>query len=314
MHGTAWFASVLVFLLFMTSVISFYLAASFDHTGRTDRLTRLGTRTHDHPQLLLRAQPRWRWVPQWVINWQLRHLDKTRSEPGSWLHFRQRQLTWAGFNDAHATVAFRLIQLGTVTLGAGLGYTLSYTKPHASVVYIVLGISVGYLLPEYTVRQIARKRKLRISRELPAALDLMIVTLEAGLSIGDAIRIAGHELSRLGYLVGRELVTSAAEMRAGVSLEDSLMNLAERTGSDDVRSLAALLIQSEKIGGHLGPPLRASAELLSFNRRQRAEEAAQRSAIKMLVPLVLLILPAMMIIILGPAGIQIIEVIRGASH
>ena len=177
-----------------------------------------------------------------------------------------------------------------------------------------MGISLGYLLPEYTVRQIARKRRLRISRELPAALDLMVVTLEAGLSIGDAIRIAGHELSRLGYLVGRELVTAAAEMRAGLSLEDSLQNLAARTGSDDVRALAALLIQSEKIGGHLGPPLRASADLLSFNRRQRAEEAAQRSAIKMLVPLVLLILPAMMIIILGPAAIQIIEVIGGASH
>ena len=67
MHGPAWFASVLVFLLFMTSVISFYLAASFDHTGRTDRLARLGIRTREHPQLLLRAQPRWRWVPQWVI-------------------------------------------------------------------------------------------------------------------------------------------------------------------------------------------------------------------------------------------------------
>jgi Flp pilus assembly protein TadB len=314
MHVTAWFASTTVFLLLMTSVISFYLAASFDHTGRTNRLGGPTIRFGDRSHLLLRAQPQWHWVPQWVINWQLRHLDQSRHEPGSWFHYHQRQLTWARFSDAHATVAFRLIQFGTITLGAALGYVVSYSRPHASIAYVILGISLGYLLPEYTVRQIAQKRKLRVARELPAAIDLMVVTLEAGLSIGDAIRIAGHEMSRLGYLIGRELATASAEMRAGLSLEDSLQNLAERTGSDDVRALAALLIQSEKIGGRLGPPLRASADLLSFNRRQRAEEAAQRSAIKMLVPLVLLILPAMMIIILGPAGIQIIEVIRGATH
>jgi len=314
MHTTAWFASTSVFLLLMMSAISFYLAASLVHIGRADRLRRPGIRFGDRPRLLLRAQPRWRWVPRWVIVWQLRHFDKSRHEPSSWVHYHQRQLTWAGFSGPHATVAFRLIQIGTITLGAAIGYLVSYSKPHASIAYVIAGISLGYLLPEYTVRRIAQKRKLRISRELPAALDLMVVTLEAGLSIGDAIRIAGHEMSRLGYLIGGEIATASAEMRAGLSLEDSLQNLAERTGSDDVRALAALLIQSEKIGGHLGPPLRASADLLSFNRRQRAEEGAQRSAIKMLVPLVLLILPAMMIIILGPAGIQIIEVIRGVSR
>jgi tight adherence protein C len=271
-------------------------------------------RIGERPRLLLRAQPRWRWVPRWVINWQLKHLDEARHEPSSWFHYHRRQLTWAGFSGPHATVAFRLVQIGSMTFGAAIGYLLAYSKPQAPIVYAIAGLSIGYLLPEYTVRRLAQKRKLRISRELPAALDLMVVTLEAGLSIGDAIRIAGHEMSRLGYMVGGDLDTASAEMRAGLSLEDSLQNLAERTGSDDVRALAALLIQSEKIGGHLGPPLRASADLLSFNRRQRAEEVAQRSAIKMLVPLVFLILPAMMIIILGPAAIQIVDVIRGVTH
>jgi tight adherence protein C len=114
-------------------------------------------------------------------------------------------------------------------------------------------------------------------------------------------------------VLGKELATAAAEMGAGVTLEDSMGNLSERTGVEDLKSIGAVIIQSREIGGRLGPSLRAAAELLSAKRRLRAEEAAQKSSVKMLLPLVLLILPAMMIIILGPAIIQIFELIMGAA-
>jgi tight adherence protein C len=98
-------------------------------------------------------------------------------------------------------------------------------------------------------------------------------------------------------------------MVAGLRLEDCLRNLGERTGVEDLKSVSSLLIQSEKIGGSLGPALRASADQLVTSRRLRAEEAAQRSAVKMLIPLVLFTLPAMIIVILGPAILQILRVL-----
>lgn len=212
----------------------------------------------------------------------------------------------------HAPVVFRLVQIGTIAFGAAAGFLIAQSRDQSSLVYAIVGTSLGYLLPEMILRKRIQRRQLRILRELPAILDLMVVVLEAALSIDEALKIAGHESARLGSSLGAVLVTAAAEMRAGRTLADALLNLSERCGTDDVRSFAALLIQSEKIGGRLGPALRASGELLTFNRRQRAEEAAHKSSIKMRVPLVALILPAMMIIILGPAAIQIIAVITGA--
>jgi tight adherence protein C len=165
---------------------------------------------------------------------------------------------------------------------------------------------------EYLLRKLGAARQAVLARELPAALDLLVVSLEAGLGIGESIKVIGRETERQGRLLGAELSTVAAEMSAGLSLEDSLRNLDERTGVEDIKSLAALIVQCEKMGGRLGPALRSSSELLTTKRRLRAEENAQKSAIKMLIPLVLLILPAMMIVILGPAVIQIIHVL-GAS-
>jgi tight adherence protein C len=102
-------------------------------------------------------------------------------------------------------------------------------------------------------------------------------------------------------------------MSAGGSLEGSMSSLSERTRVDDLKGIGAVLIQSKEIGGWLGPSLRAAAELLNDKRRLLAEEAAQKSSVKMLLPLVLLILPAMLIIILGPAIIQIFELIMGVD-
>ena len=114
-------------------------------------------------------------------------------------------------------------------------------------------------------------------------------------------------------MLGKELAIAAAEMGAGVSLEDAMSNLSQRTGVDDLKAIGAVFIQSKEIGGRLGPSLRAAAELLTSKRRLMAEEAAQKSSVKMLLPLVLLILPAMMLIILGPAAIQIFQMLMSAT-
>jgi tight adherence protein C len=164
-------------------------------------------------------------------------------------------------------------------------------------------------VPRYALRRLGRARQLKIKRELPSVLDLLIVCLEAGVGLTEAFRIVARETARYSGVIGSKLTASAAEMEAGVSLEDSLRALGERTGVADVKSLVALVVQSVKMGTRLGPALRAAAELLVSRRRMQAEENAQKSTIKMLVPLVLLILPAMMIVIIGPAIIQLLSVL-----
>lgn len=174
----------------------------------------------------------------------------------------------------------------------------------------VAGAALGYLAPQIVVSRIAKRRREQIYRELPPVLDLLVVTLEAGLGLAEAIRLVGREAERHGSILGHEMSTAAAEMEAGVSIADSLRNLGERTGVDDVRSLAALLIQSGKMGGRLAPSLRAASELLNSRRTLRAEEQAHRAAVKMLIPLVALMLPAMVIVIVGPAAIELFRAFR----
>jgi tight adherence protein C len=216
-------------------------------------------------------------------------------------------LDHAGFHGTRALIIFRLIQLTTVGAAIVTGAIISLVYGHA-ILMLAGGITLGYALPRYIVEKLAHARKIRLGRELPAILDLLVVCLEAGLALTESLRTVGRESDRQGGVLGGELATTAAEVSAGIALHESLRNLAERAGTDELRSLTAILVQSDQMGTRLGPSLRASAEQLATRRRMQAEEKAQKSAIKMLVPLVLLILPAMMAVVLGPAVIQIMSV------
>jgi tight adherence protein C len=222
-------------------------------------------------------------------------------------------LTRAGFDHVEQVALYRASRVISCLLLIVAGVILAHFYPRWRIPAVLGGAVVGYLLPANIVKRMARKRQLTIVHELPAILDLLVVTLEAGQGLLEAIRVVGRETARQGRVLGKELATAAGEMGAGVSLEDSMANLSERTGVDDLKGIGAVLIQSKEIGGRLGPSLRAAADLLNDKRRLLAEEAAQKSSVRMLLPLVLLILPAMLIIILGPAIIQIFQLIMGAA-
>jgi tight adherence protein C len=198
-------------------------------------------------------------------------------------------------------VARGSLMIGLALLGVALAASLGKS---------VIGIAatmclLGYMLPTYAIRRIATKRKRKIRAELPDVLALLVVSLEAGVGLGEAVKLVGREVERQGRTMGQELSATAAHMSAGRSTEDSLKDLGERTGVDEVKSLTALAIQSQKAGAQIAPALRASAELLSSQRRLAAEEMAHKTAVKMLIPLVFLILPAMLMIVLGPAALQL---------
>ena len=142
-------------------------------------------------------------------------------------------------------------------------------------------------------------------------LDLLVVCVEAGLGLYEAIKVVGAEAERQKQEIGTELSLVSSEISAGASLGQALRSLAERTAVEDIKPLAATLIQSEQLGAQIGPALHASSDALRTRRRLRAEEAAQKSTVKILFPLVLFVLPAMIMVIVGPAMIQVIRTIHG---
>jgi tight adherence protein C len=214
----------------------------------------------------------------------------------------------AGYYGMRAVVIFRLSQLASVAAMALLGALVGLLYGRL-VLSIVLFALMGYIAPRYILGRIGRQRLRRLGRELPAILDLLMVCLEAGLGLAESLRLVGRESERHGGVLGAELAITAGEVTAGVPLAESLRNLGVRVGTEELKSLTAILVQSHQMGSRLGPALRASAEQLATRRRMHAEEMAQKSAIKMLVPLVIFILPAMMIVVLGPAIIQLMRVL-----
>jgi len=298
--------ALLVFTLFVLSACSLYPALFPSNRGGERRLRDPASRLRAKRSVLVRSSVELAGFPGRIMGWWLTRLRQAQSEKGE-LGRIQWALLSAGFSGLDKLVLFRAIQiLSVATFGGG---ALIVGIGRAPIPFGIAGALLGYAIPGYVLGKIARKRQIQITRELPAVLDLIVVCLEAGLGIFEAIRIVGRESQRQGRLLGGELAMAAAEMSAGVSLENSLHDLAERTGIEELKALTALVIQSEKMGARLGPALRSSAEMLAARRRMRAEEAAQKSTIKMLFPLVLFILPAMMIVILGPALIQILRLL-----
>jgi tight adherence protein C len=144
---------------------------------------------------------------------------------------------------------------------------------------------------------------------LPDALDLLVVSVEAGLGLDQALQRVGEELSFAHPELSGELRLINLELRAGKGRGEALRNLAERTGVDDLSSLAAMLIQTDKFGTSIAQSLRVASETLRTKRRQRAEEAAAKTGVKMVFPLVFCIFPAIWVVTIGPAAIKFVEVL-----
>jgi tight adherence protein C len=205
---------------------------------------------------------------------------------------------------------FQAIRLLSLISGCAIGLVAALVMhyPESKVVmYTGLGTLAGGFLPNYYLQRCARARQAAIARQLSDVLDLLVVCVEAGLGLFEAIKIIGDETSRQGQEIGEELTLVACEVASGQSLGDALRNFGDRTAVEDIRPLAATLIQSEQLGAQIAPALRSSSDALRSKRRMRAEEAAQKSTIKILFPLVLFVLPAMLVVILAPAMIQAVH-------
>jgi tight adherence protein C len=215
----------------------------------------------------------------------------------------------AGFK-ASSVAVFYFSKLIAAVCGLLLGLIPSLAlgaRGSRVILLTILGASVGAFLPGYYLSKRAKNRQMEIGRQLSDVLDLLVVCVEAGLGLLQAIKIVGDETKAQQLVIGDELSQVAGEVNAGSSLGHALRALADRSGVADIRPLAATLIQSEQLGAAIGPALRAISDSIRSRRRMAAEEAAQKTTIKILFPLVLMILPAMLLIIIGPAIVQTVR-------
>lgn len=225
-----------------------------------------------------------------------------------------RRLVQAGFWNPEAPRIFFGLR---VTLTAGLVFAAlvvsALLDARLSATFIValwLGI-LGWLVPGWYVIQRGRARRLQIHRALADALDLMVACVEAGMGLNQALARVAEEVRNVSEALSEELSMVNLEIRAGTPRAEALRNLAERTGLDDVEALASTLIQTERFGTSVGRALRVQAGTLRQKRRQRAEEAAAKTTIKLVFPLVLFVFPALFVVILGPAVIQVVQALVG---
>jgi len=171
------------------------------------------------------------------------------------------------------------------------------------------GVLSGLLLPNIWLRGRVRKRQEEFEDALPDGMDLLSVCVDAGLGLNSSFVKLSEEFRLTCPTLSEEFDIVNREMVAGKPRQDALRALAERTGVEDVKSFVAMLIQTEKLGTSLSQSLRVHADSLRTKRRQRAEEAAAKTTIKLVFPLVLLLFPALFIVILGPGIIQVFRVL-----
>jgi tight adherence protein C len=175
--------------------------------------------------------------------------------------------------------------------------------------YALVAAAVGYLLPSMGLGKLERRRQHRIRLGLPDALDLLVVSVEAGLGLDQAIQRVGEEIAFAHRELSDELRLVNLELRAGKGRTDALRALAERTGVDDLSSLVAMLVQTDRFGTSVAQSLRVHADTMRTKRRQRAEEAAAKTGVKMVFPLVFCIFPAIWVVTIGPAAIKFVQVL-----
>jgi tight adherence protein C len=180
--------------------------------------------------------------------------------------------------------------------------------------YYVLAAACGYYAPTLWLRKAIANRKDALQRAIPDALDLMVVCVEAGLGLDQAIGRVGEEVKRAHPELSDELNILALELRTGVSRQEALRNLAHRTDLEEVGNLVALLVQTDRFGTSIGQALRVHADAMRTTRRLKAEELAAKLPVKLLLPLVFFIFPSMFIVLIGPACIKMIRILIPALN
>jgi tight adherence protein C len=231
---------------------------------------------------------------------------KTEEEVGK----LRAKLNYAGFRTEAAPSIF--LGLKTICLAIGFfvgGGTLYFTKGATTetMMYTVASAGVAFYIPEVVLWFFKKARQDNIFFGLPDALDLMVVCVEAGLGLDQAMRKVSEEMKKTYAVIAEEFGLCNLQLQMGRARNDVLHELGARTGVDDLKALAAILIQADKFGSSVAQALRVQSDSMRTRRRQMAEEKAAKTAVKLIFPLVLFIFPAIFIVLVGPAAITMVN-------
>lgn len=245
-------------------------------------------------------------VGSWAASWM----------PTSWTSKEEvaGMLVQAGFEGAGSTALYAMMRIAA---GVSLPLLAFLLAPRGSllqfVLFVVLAIAIAFMAPPAILANLARARQDRLRRATPDAMDLLVVCVEAGISLDAAILRVARELRHMHPELSQEFLLLNRRVNAGVPREQALHGLYQRTGLDEMRGLASNMIQSEKWGTSIATVLRVYAEGLRRKRKQAAEKKAATAPLRMMIPLALFIFPTMFIVLLGPAIIKISAMFKGLA-
>jgi tight adherence protein C len=289
--------AIVLFLTVVLVVFSFGAAAYAPFSVLGSRLRALGwqrTETKEKPAFKERLEQA------------LDPLSKALPLSPSEVSRARKWLIQAGYREQrHVT-----IYVGARVLLALVGIVMVVAiKGDFDLLWIVGVGGIGFFIPRFLLKRKIRDRQRRITLALPDALDLTVICVEVGLALDQALMRVGEDLRHAHPDLSDEFYLVNLEMRAGKPRAEALRNLVERTGVDDVRALVATLVQTDRFGTSVSQALRVHSDSLRTERRQRAEEQAAKTTIKMIVPLVLFVLPSIIFVTLGPAIIQLFRIL-----
>jgi tight adherence protein C len=288
--------SIFVFLTIVVIVFAFGAASVAPSSVLGSRLREIGWQRPKAP-----AKPAMRERMQQALD------PLSRALPVSPADVSQTRL-WliqAGYRSPQHVTIYR----GLRVLFAAIGFfsVLLFTGFNSPLLLVGL-TGFGYFIPRFLLKKRLQERQRRIRLGLPDGLDLTVICVEAGLSLDQAMMRVGEDLRTAHPELSAEFHLFDLETRAGKPRVEALRNLAERTGVDDIRSLVGTLIQTDRFGTSVAQALRVHSDSLRTERRQRAEEQAAKTTVKMIIPLVLFVMPSLLFVTVGPAVIQLLHI------
>ncbi|QDV35950.1 type II secretion system F family protein [Tautonia plasticadhaerens] len=296
------------FLAIMLGGWALLLVLSSRPTKAEDRLKRMLERPQDELERLRQTRERTR-IQEKVAEAARRLSAPMQPKDEAELGKIRLTLLNAGIRSPQAVQIFLGMKMLSLLLGLALATPAALSKgfDRNSLLTMVAAGGIGFYLPGFVVSQKRRARQKAIFLGLPDALDLMVVCVEAGLGFDAAMRRVTAELNESCPEVCDELNIVNFQIQMGRPRREALRDLGIRTGVEDVRALAAVIIQAEKFGSPIGAALRVQSDAMRTRRRQMAEEKAAQTAVKIMLPLIMFIFPGVFVVLVGPAAIKIMD-------
>ncbi|MBL8892674.1 MAG: type II secretion system F family protein [Planctomycetaceae bacterium] len=249
-------------------------------------------------------------IKQWVEKTSSVLADSVKPKTEKEANQLRQQLSYAGLRTDSAQSIYLATKVALLIGGTIFGLLGVGIFSDGTAMWWVMGMAVGLLmffLPGIVLNNLIKSRKQQIVLSMPDCLDLLVVCVEAGLGLDHAMRKVSEEMAETNPVLSYEISLTNMHLQMGRTREESLQDLSDRNGAEELTSLAQMLIQADRFGTSIAQALRVQSEALRIKRRQKAEEKASKTAVQLLFPLVLFIFPGIFVVLVGPAAINIIE-------